>query len=264
MAWYLYPAVIAAGIAAGFINTVAGSGSLITIPVLIYVFTLAGYPDPAILANGTKRIGIFFQNIVSVEHFYRNGKLDVRSVLILGLPVVFGGILGAQIAVNMNEDLMRKSIGVVMLLMVVVILARPQRWLEGTFSKFSGKLNLKLILVFFAIGIYGGFIQAGIGIFLLAGLVLAAGFDLVSANGVKNGIILFMTIFALAIFIWHGQVHWGIGLLVSVGNMIGAWIGSRFAIEKGAEWVRRFLVIVVLVSAAQLLGLFELIGTLFS
>ncbi|MDX1600227.1 MAG: sulfite exporter TauE/SafE family protein [Anaerolineales bacterium] len=120
-----------------------------------------------------------------------------------------------------------------------------------------------LFLLFFGIGAYGGFVQAGVGIFLLAGLVLGAGYDLVRANAVKVGIVLLFTISALIVFVSNDQVNWIFGLIMGVGNMAGAWLGTRFAAYGGAEWVRRLLIAVVLLAALSLLGLDQLLLRLF-
>lgn len=253
MPWYTIPALIAAGFAAGFINTLAGSGSLITLPALIWIGL------PATVANGTNRIGVLMQNVVGVGSFMRHKILDVRGALLLGIPTTIGSVIGAQIAVNLNEVVMRRVIGAIMVAMLLIILVRPQRWLQGRQTQLDGRPTWIQLLIFFAIGVYGGFIQAGVGIFLLAGLVLAVGYDLVRANAVKLGIILFYIPFALAVFIKNGQVDLLAGLILGVGSMLGAWVGARTAIERGAIWVRRLLIAVVIVSAVDLLGIGEIL-----
>ena len=255
--WYIYPAVLAAGFGAGFINTLAGSGSLITLPLLIFLGI------PANVANGTNRVGVLFQNIVSVESFRRQKMLDIRGGLILSAPAIIGSIIGAQIAVDLDEARMRQAIGVLMVIMLVVILLRPKRWLQGELEKMGERPSILQLVIFFFIGMYGGFLQAGVGIFLLAGLVLGIGYDLVRANAVKVLIVLAFTISALIVFMLNDQVRWGIGLLLAVGNSLGAWAAARMAVERGANFVRWLLIVVVAVSAAQLLGIFEWIGQLF-
>lgn len=253
MEWYLYPAVVAAGFACGFINTLSGSGSLITLPLLIFLGL------PANVANGTNRVAILLQNVVGVTSFRRHKLLSFRRGLMLALPAVVGSILGAQIAVNLDETLMRRTIGALMVVMLIVILIRPKRWLEGRPEMTDRPPSWLQLAVFFGIGVYGGFIQAGVGIFLLAGLVLGAGYDLVRANAVKVLIILCFTIPALAIFFLNDQVEWGIGLILAVGNMAGAWVAVRTAAEKGAKFVRWLLIGVVLVAGISLLGVFDLV-----
>ncbi len=257
MAWYLYLAVIVAGFVAGFINTLAGSGSLVTLPVLIFLGL------PANVANGTNRVAILLQNVVGVSSFSQQKVLDLRGGLMLAAPAVVGSVLGAQIAVNLNEQMMRRTIGALMVIMLVVILVRPKRWLRGRREIMSHRLTWSRLLIFFAIGVYGGFIQAGVGIFLLAGLVLGAGYDLVKANAVKVLIVLCFTVSALAVFLINRQVVWSTGLILAVGNMLGAWVAARMAVERGAAFVRWVLVAVVAVSGAKLLGLFDLVAGLF-
>jgi uncharacterized membrane protein YfcA len=257
MAWYIYLAVLAAGFGAGFINTLAGSGSLITLPLLIFLGI------PANVANGTNRVGVLFQNIVSTESFRRREVLDMRGSVILSVPAVLGSLIGAQIAVDLNEELMELAIGVLMVVMLLVIVLRPNRWLQGELKKMGERPSILQLVLFFFIGMYGGFLQAGVGIFLLAGLVLGIGYDLVRANAVKVFIILAFTISSLIVFMINGQVLWGMGLLLAVGNSLGAWAAARMAVERGANFVRWLLIAVVAVSAAELLGVFEWITQLF-
>jgi hypothetical protein len=147
--------------------------------------------------------------------------------------------------------------------MLGVILFKPNRWLQGHPEAHKKRPGWLQMVIFFAIGVYGGFIQAGVGIFLLAGLVLSVGYDLVRANAVKVVIILLFTISAMAVFVMNDQVWWGIGLLLAIGNAAGGWVAARMAVERGAVFVRWLLIAVVSVSALQLLGVFTWIGQLF-
>lgn len=257
MTWYLYLATIGAGFVAGFINTLAGSGSLVTLPLLIFLGL------PANIANGTNRVGILMQNVVSVGSFHQQKALDWRGGLLLSIPASVGAIIGAQIAVNLDETMMRRTIGALMIVMLLVILFRPKRWLEGRATAHDHHFSWRQWLIFFAIGIYGGFIQAGVGIFLLAGLVLSAGYDLVRANAIKVLIVLCFTVFAIGVFVLNGQVDWGLGFILAIGNMLGAWAAARVAVKQGAAFVRWLLIAVVAVSALELLGVFNLITALF-
>jgi len=251
MDWFIYPLVILAGFFAGAINTLAGSGSLITLPVLIFLGL------PATVANGTNRVAILLQNVVSSSSYQRQGALDGPGALKLSIPALLGALLGAQIAVNLNEELMRRVIGVLLLLMLVVILLRPQRWLRGKRQSLEGWPTVKQGMAMFGIGLYGGFIQAGVGIFLLSALVLAIGYDLVRANAVKVVVVLVFTVFALIVFVRNDQVDWGIGLLLASGNMLGAWLATRWAVERGSAWVRRILLFAIVLSATYLLGIVD-------
>lgn len=241
--------VIFAGVACGFINVLAGSGSLITLPILIFLGL------PAKVANGTNRIAILCQNIVGVGGYHRQGVLDTRHGPRLVVPAVIGALLGAKLAVDIDESVMRLVISAVMFIMLGVILVKPKRWLQGATAPPEPGWRWGEAAVFFAIGVYGGFIQAGVGIFLLAGLVLQSGYDLVKANAVKLLIVLGYTPFALAVFIFENQVNWTYGLLLACGNMIGAYLGTRVAVSWGPAFVRWVLIAVVAVSAVRMLGL---------
>jgi uncharacterized membrane protein YfcA len=249
MDWYVYPIAILGGLAAGFINTVAGNGSAITLPLLVWL----GLPPG--VANATNRVGVLLQTVVATAQFHRKQAMDWRSGIALAIPAVFGSLLGAQIAVEIDEALFERIIGLVMIVMLVIIIAQPERWLRGSRDQALGRPGVKEIVIFFLIGIYGGFIQIGVGIFLLAALVLGAGFNLTRANPIKSLIVLFFTISSLVVFLLSGQVNWQLGLLVAVGQMGGAWLGANFAVDQGAVWVRRILIVVVSVAALGFLGL---------
>ena len=248
MAWYLYGAVVAAGFSAGFVNTLAGSGSLITLPLLIFLGL------PATIANGTNRVAILLQNVVAVKSFHNRGLLDTRSALLLAVPVAAGAVVGAAVAVDLDEAMMRRAIGVMMLAMLALLIARPSRWIEGR----PESARLPLVgrwAILFAIGLYGGFVQAGVGILLLTALAWITGKDVVRANALKLLVILCLTAIALSVFVVNGQVWWGIGLVLAAGNMAGAWFAARVSVRRGAAFVRLVLVAVVAISAAVFLGL---------
>ncbi len=251
--WYVYPLVIVGGFATGVINTVAGSGSLISLPLLISLGL------PANVANGTNRVAITLQNAVGTGRFHQARVLEHRPVVLLGLPAMAGSLVGASLAVGMSEELMRRVIGGLLIGMFFLLLIRPQRWMEG---REPGERNLSwagTAVLFFLVGVYGGFIQAGVGIFYLAAIVLGAGYGLVKANAIKIGINLLQTTVALLVFVWNDQVVWGIGLLLAVGTMLGAWFAASLAVEKGAEWVYRLLIVIVAVAGLHMLGLTRLI-----
>jgi uncharacterized protein len=253
MEWYLVLAVIGVGFLAGFINTLAGSGSLLSLPMLMFLGL------PANVANGTNRIAILLQNVVGVGSFRQQRILDTRMGLWLALPAVIGSIIGAQIALELNEAVMERIIGILLIVMFFLILYKPVQWVKGQAGRIRTTPGVPHFVIFFVIGIYGGFIQAGVGIFLLAGLVLSAGFDVVKANVIKLLIILIYTPFALAIFVLNDQVDWRVGLLLALGNMLGAFVASRFAVSWGARYVRCILLAVIFGSALKLLGVIDMV-----
>ncbi|HEX5048194.1 MAG TPA: sulfite exporter TauE/SafE family protein [Gammaproteobacteria bacterium] len=243
----LLAAVPITGFAAGFINTLAGSGSLITLPILI----LLGLP--ANVANGTNRVGVLLQNAVAVATFRQSRVLDVAGAWKLVAPAVVGSMVGAALAVDLDEVLLRRVIGVLMVVMLFVMLLKPERWLDEHATGRPARLWVEVPLLF-AVGVYGGFIQAGVGIFLIAGLVLAAGFNVLRANALKNLVNLVITAAALVVFVINHQVDWKLGLLLALGQATGAWVAARMAVKRGAPFVRWAVIGIVVLSAGALLA----------
>ena len=246
MEWYLYLIVIAVGIVAGIINTLAAGGSLLTLPVLMAL----GLPPN--MANGTNRIAIFLQNVVGVRQFHREKVMDFPSGFKVGIPAAAGAIAGAFIAVNLNDEVMKLAIAGVMILVFFLILLKPNRWINSHETHPPIPYWVQVI-VFFFVGVYGGFIQAGVGFFLLTSLVLGSGFELVKANALKLLIILLYTPLALLIFFMNGDVNLWIGLVLAVGNMTGAWIGTKIAVKWGAVLIRYFVLVAILVASTKLI-----------
>ena len=110
--------------------------------------------------------------------------------------------------------------------------------------------------MFFVVGIYGGFIQAGVGVLLLSALVLGVGYSLNHANMIKLVIVLLMALIALPVFMLNDQVHWGLGFLMAIGQAIGAWAAANYAtrVPNANVWVRRLLIVIVLISIVRFIG----------
>lgn len=250
MEWYVIPAVILVGLVAGFINTLAGSGSLLTLPLLMFL----GLPPN--VANGTNRIAILLQNVVAVSSFKKQGVLKLGDGLWIGVAAILGSLLGANVAVTFNEVAMRYAIAILLMIMVLLLIFKPERWIYNKQSDDKPKNKTVQFIVFFVVGIYGGFIQAGVGFFLLAGLILTTNYDLVRSNALKVLIVLIYTPFALFVFIMNNQVDYKLGLLLSLGNMTGAYIATRLAVKKGVVFVRFFLILALIFASLKLLGLF--------
>jgi len=247
MEWYIVLALIAAGFLAGFINTLAGSGSLISLPLLMFLGL------PANVANGTNRIAILLQNIIAVGSFKQQKVLKIRQGIWLAIPAIIGSVIGAKFAITLSEEIMSRTIGILLIVMFLLIVFKPDIWVKGQAGLQEKKPGVLQIVVFFFIGVYGGFIQAGVGFFLLSGLVLAAGFDLVKANAIKLLIVLLYTPFALIVFILNNQIDYKYGFILAAGNMLGAFVASRFAVSWGAKYLRYILMIIILLASVKLL-----------
>lgn len=245
MDWYIYPVLVLAGFLAGFINTLAGSGSVISLAAL----NLAGLPLD--VANGTNRVAVLLQTAVGVGRFRKQGKLKIRSHIGIILPAVAGGMIGAFIAGQIDAALLRRTIGICMLAVLSMLFLKPKRWLEGKeLEKRPGPVRM---VSFFLIGLYGGYIQIGVGVFLLTALVLAEGLDLVRGNAVKLLIVFCYLIPVLVVFVMNDLVRWGPGLALACGNMTGAWAATREAARHGARFIRGLLIVVVSASAIRYL-----------
>ncbi len=249
----LYIVALLAGALAGVINTLAGSGSLVTLPML----TMLGLPAP--LANATNRVGVVFQCAVGSVSFHNKGLLTLdRSTLWWVTPTLLGSVLGAWIAVDVPERVMNLFIGGVMVVMLAVTLRDSRAWLtqEDRESTKDARPGWRMLLAMGVIGIYGGFIQAGVGVLLLIALVPGAGFGVGRANGLKMLVALGLASAALVTFMAHDMIDWPLGLLMAAGQSLGAWLGVKFLAEhpRAQLWVRRLLIGVIVLGILRFLG----------
>lgn len=238
--------ILGVGLLAGFINAIAGGGSLLTMPVLIFL----GLP-PAV-ANGTNRVAIFIQNIWGVAGYKSKGISAFPYSLWLGISALLGAVVGAKIAVEISGELFERILAVVMVGVIVVTIFGSPGSQGNVDEKMSKGRQILAVIVFFFIGIYGGFIQAGVGFIILAALTIINRFTLVKANSAKVFVILVYTASALVVFIIEDKIEWLPGLVLAVGNSTGAWFGSRWAVDKGEKWIKIILIIAVTAMAIKL------------
>jgi len=244
--YYKLLILVPVGIIAGFINTVAGGGSLLSLPILIFL----GLPPG--VANGTNRIAILFQNISGIAGFKSKGVFVFPYSLWLGLSALLGSILGAKISADLDGKIFNEIIAVVMIAVVLITLFNPIKKGANILEDLSKKSQIIGVISFFFIGIYGGFIQAGVGFIILGSLSIINKMNLVRANSVKVFVVFIYTIAALVVFIIEDQIDWLFGLVLAVGNMTGAWVASRWSVDKGDKWIKRFLVVMVTILAIKL------------
>jgi len=244
-------ALIISGVIVGFINTLAGGGTIISMSL----FLLLGLP-PAV-ANGTNRIPIIFQNLVSIFNFYQNKKLDVKKAIYCTIPVALGSILGSGISIVISDSVFIVFFVAIMVIMLLLMFLNPDKWLKGDVNKMNTPISKLQLFFYFLIGIYAGFIHIGMGYFLLAVLVLMGGFDLLRANAIKSFIVLFYAPFSLIIFIYHGNIDYKFGLIHAIGNMIGAYVASKWAVKWGMNFIRWVVVIFVVISCLHVLNIID-------
>jgi uncharacterized membrane protein YfcA len=239
--------IIIIGFISGFLNTVAGGGSLIVLPVLIFM----GLP-PAV-ANGTNRIAVLAQNITAVFGFRSKGVSAFPYSLWLGISALVGAVIGAKIAIDISGELFNRILAVVLVLAVLYPMTN-HRSSSGKAAPERMSLKHQVIgmITFFFIGIYGGFIQAGVGFLIISALAWINRFSLVKTNSAKVFVVMIYTISALLIFMLEGKVDWLFGIVLAIGNVAGSWIASRLSVRKGDNWIRWFIIITVLGLAIKL------------
>jgi hypothetical protein len=238
--------LITIGFIAGGINTIAGGGSLLTLPLLIFL----GLPPN--IANGTNRIGILFQSIFTTAGFKSKGVSTFPFSLYVGISALFGGVLGAQIAVDIKGDAFNKILAVVMVLVVILMVFKPKSIQLNQPEKTTGKDLWLSVFLFFFVGVYGGFIQAGVGIVMLFILSTFNNISLVKSNAIKVIVALIFTISAVVVFAYNDSIDWQKGLILAIGNASGGWLASRWSVKKGDNLVKKFLIVMVVVMAIKL------------
>ena len=236
--------LVLGGVFAGAINTVAGGGSTLTVPLLV----LAGVPGNA--ANGSNRVGVIVSNLAAATSFRRLGIDGLTQTLPVLGPVVAGSLVGSLAISRLTDDTFETVFGLVMIPLIILSVRKPEFRAEG--ARWSRSTT---VVVFFAIGIYGGAIQAGIGLVLLAALT-RAGYDLVVANSMKVVIIFAVTATAIPVFVAQGQIDWIPALILAVGFTVGGSLGAHVAVRGGERVIRAVMVVAALALAARLLGVF--------
>ncbi|MFT7458764.1 MAG: putative membrane protein YfcA [Planctomycetota bacterium] len=234
------------GILAGFINVMAAGGSMITVPVMVFL----GIPGP--VANGTNRIAILAQNITAVITFFRKGYSDFRLSLTLALFALPGAVAGAYLGTRLEGLWFNRTLAVIMLAVMIVMTVKKER-AELTVTPVTRKRMIIGHLLMIVVGFFGGFIQIGVGFILLPILNKVLGLDLVHANMHKVFIIGAYTIVALTIFITQIELLWMLGICLAVGNSIGAWLGAHMSIKKGESLINIILNVVLLIFIIKLL-----------
>ncbi len=243
--WQL-PLLFVVGIVAGIINTLAGGGSLLTLPLLIFMGL------PGAVANGTNRIAIFCQNIFAIRGFSKRGVMPLQLALLCTPPALLGSWLGANLAISLDDQVFKRILALIMVGVLIFTAIDPMKRFRQEDIQFGLWRKILIIITFFGVGVYGGFVQAGVG-FLIITALLIHGLDLVRINAIKVFVIFAYTFVALGVFIYHGQVDYSLGFALAAGNSIGGIIGPKLAVEKGHDWIKKVVSITVLVFALKLL-----------
>lgn len=233
-----------AGLSAGFINVVAGGGSILTISGLIYTGL------EATVANGTNRIAVFFQSVVAMIAFRKQIKENLLFYTKVSLITMPGAALGAFFATEVSDDLLELIIGVVILIVILTIII-PMKNVE--YQKGATKIDFKIGTFLVLGGFYGGFLQMGLGFVLIAILHRIMKYNLLQSNIMKVYINFIFTIPVLIVFAFGGKIVLISGLALALGNSTGAWISAKISLKKGDKFIKLILVISAILISLKLL-----------
>lgn len=226
------------GIGTGFLNTMAGGGSMLSVPMMI----LLGVPST--IANATNRVAILPQNLTAVLAFYRKGFANFKLSLSLAAFTIPGAILGSLLATQFDNKQFNFVLAIIMLL-VLVIMSIPQKQIAvqshvpNTQQKVAGHLAM------IAIGFWGGFIHIGVGFLLMPVLNRLMGFDLITTNSHKVFIVLCYMLVSLLVYATQLEINWAYGIALAVGTTTGAWLAANLQIKKGVGVIKMVLNVVI-------------------
>jgi len=239
--------IVLIGFIAGFLNTVAGGGSLISLPILIFL----GLPGS--VANATSRVAILAQNVFAVTGFNSKGiKLPLPYSIYLGIASLIGGFIGAKLAVNISDSVFNRILAIVMVMVVISIVVEPKNRKQHSAERLGLKHQVLGIISFLFLGVYGGFIQAGIGFLVILVLTNVNHFGLVITNYVKVFAAIVYTVISVIVFAIEGKIEWITGLTLALGQGFGGWYASRWSVDKGEVWIKRVMIVAVIGLAVKL------------
>jgi len=244
---FKFALIFAVGIAAGFINTNAGGGSLLTLPALIFMGL------PSAVANGTNRIAVLIGALSATATFRKKGIFNWKFGLELAAPAVAGAIIGTQLVVSMPDKAFNRVLAAAMFVVLSVIIMQPRLKKIEFEGELTPKKRIATMAAFFLVGLYGGAIQAGVGFVIIASLTLITGLSLVRINALKVFVVLVYIIFSITIFVARGKIDIIMGITLSAGTALGAYLGSMFAVKKGDKWIRAVLIVAVVAMAVRLM-----------
>ena len=245
--------LVTTGICSGFISSMAAGGSLLTLPVLIFL----GLDGPTV-ANGTNRVALVIQNAFGIASFRRKGISDFRYGILISVPAVCGVMIGTLLVIQLgtidkSSIIFNRILAGIMIIVLAITIFNPLKKLQSSKENLGSSRKALAALIFFFLGIYIGFIQAGVGFMIIVTITTVNGFSLVRTNALKMFVVFFATLMALSIFVMKGHVDWGLGLALAGGNSIGVSIGSHLAVAKGDRTIRIILVCSILVFSARLI-----------
>ena len=241
---YEYVILFMAGLASGAINTIAGGGSLITLPILIFM----GLPPS--VANGTNRVQLIFGQFFAVYGYKSRGLFNYKLSVWFAFSAILGSIVGAKIAIEVPEEFFKKILSVIMILVMINIFYKNKRKVNDDIL-YNNKQYLSILLFFF-VGLYGGFIHAGVGFLMILILNGINGYSINKANSIKVFVALLFTFSALLVFFFENKINVIYGINLAIGSSLGGWLTSRWSIKKSERSMRYIICIIILILALRL------------
>ncbi|MFZ1751834.1 MAG: sulfite exporter TauE/SafE family protein [Saprospiraceae bacterium] len=250
---FQYVVALVGSFIAGAINTLAGNGSVITLSILTDLIGLPGN-----LANGTNRVGVLLQTAGSARGFAKNKMIDFTTSNHIIIWTVLGAIIGVYFATIISNDQFLFVFKYLMILMLLTILVKPERWLKNAEVKLLPQWLS--VPIFLALGFYGGFIQMGMGVFFLAVLVLLSRYSIMQANAIKTIVIFIYTAVVICVFAWKGLINWQIGILMAIGQTVGGYLTALYSnkIPDINLWAYRLLIVIIIFAICTQFGIIHL------
>src|SRR5437867_3989388 len=239
------PVLFVVGTVAGWIDSVAGGGGLITVPVLLSL----GLPPATAL--GTNKLQGVFGSGSATWHYGRAGLIDFRAAGIGVVCNAIGAFAGALAVQRIQPDFLRASIPFLLIAIAVYLLFRPTLGDADTPPRL--KAGVFHLVFGFALGFYDGFFGPGTGSFWAMAYALLLGFNLTKATAHTKLMNFTSNAASLAMFIIGGKVLWLAGLVMGVGQLLGARIGAKMVVARGAKFVRPIFIAVALALSARLI-----------
>jgi uncharacterized membrane protein YfcA len=242
-----WPLLAVIGLACGFLNTLASSGSAVSLPVLVMLNI------PEVVANATNRLPVLLGSGMAAWSFSRKGELDWRAAARIVPPALFGSVLGALAAEHLGNRAMGLAITGAVMIALLLLFTKVKQALSKIQSD-PPEVGPGALGLFFAVGFWLGFIVLDGATYLLLVLMLACHYALPQANALKSLLIAVTTLVPILMFSGAGEMLWAEGAVMSAGSIAGGHLGARLSGHvKAKEWVFRLLVAVILLELAHLL-----------
>ena len=229
------------GFFAGILNAMAGFGSIITLAIYMDVLGIPGH-----LANATNRVNVLASSSISAFTFYKNGKLDLQKGKWILVAVFLGAMVGVFMATQIDAKEFKQAFKYLLIPIFIILLMNPKRFINPDMS--TGVTSPWVTMpLYFLMGIYAGFIQAGFGVIFLMVIVIMSKYDLILGNGLKIAIVAIYSVVIVTIFQLNGMIVWKAGLALAVGQALGGYIASRnmSRLEGANKWAYKGLVVIV-------------------